>query len=55
MDTPLEEQQQFHHVTCNIAAEEHEIVGEGVLSIAVLEQVNLFFHTFFIGTMPDSG
>jgi protein regulator of cytokinesis 1 len=39
MDTPLEEQHQFHHVTCNIAAEEHEVVAEGALSMAVIEQV----------------
>ena len=45
MDTPLEEQQEFHHVTCNIAAEEDEIVAAGVLSEAVIEQVISFLHS----------
>ncbi|MCO5573191.1 hypothetical protein L7F22_026958 [Adiantum nelumboides] len=39
MDTPVEEQQEFHHVTCNIAAAEHEVYAAGALSISVLELV----------------
>ena len=39
MDTPLEEQHQFRHVTCNIAVSEHEIVGQGTLSLSVIEPV----------------
>lgn len=32
MDTPIEEQQDFHNVTCNIAASEHEITELNALS-----------------------
>ncbi|RWR87373.1 Microtubule-associated protein [Cinnamomum micranthum f. kanehirae] len=32
MDTPIEEQQMFQNVTCNIAASEHEITEPGTLS-----------------------
>eukprot|EP00250_Pteridium_aquilinum_P015622 c22678_g1_i2 orf=419-1870(+) len=37
MDTPVEEQQEFQHVTCNIAAAEHEVFTEGALSLSVIE------------------
>ncbi|KAI5057547.1 hypothetical protein GOP47_0027562 [Adiantum capillus-veneris] len=37
MDTPVEEQQEFHHVTCNIAAAEHEVFTAGALSLRILE------------------
>ncbi|KAH7331456.1 hypothetical protein KP509_20G034400 [Ceratopteris richardii] len=37
MDTPQKEQQEFQHVTCNIAAEEHEVFAEGALSLHVLD------------------
>ncbi|PWZ13819.1 Pre-mRNA-processing factor 19 [Zea mays] len=36
MDTPLEEQQMFQNVTCNIAASEHEITEPNTLSIDFL-------------------
>lgn len=32
MDTPIEEQQVFQNVTCNIAASEHEITEPNTLS-----------------------
>ncbi|XP_062217988.1 65-kDa microtubule-associated protein 3-like isoform X1 [Phragmites australis] len=39
MDTPLEEQQMFQNVTCNIAASEHEITQPNTLSIDFLSYV----------------
>ncbi|KAK2971749.1 hypothetical protein RJ640_022888, partial [Escallonia rubra] len=33
MDTPIEEQQMFQNVTCNIAASEHEITEPNMLSV----------------------
>eukprot|EP00267_Zea_mays_P029452 XP_008660095.1 65-kDa microtubule-associated protein 3 isoform X2 [Zea mays] len=39
MDTPLEEQQMFQNVTCNIAASEHEITEPNTLSIDFLSYV----------------
>lgn len=41
MDTPAEEQQLFHHVTCNIAASEYEVTTPGALTLDVIEQVTL--------------
>lgn len=32
MDTPVEEQQMFQNVTCNIAASEHELKEPDMLS-----------------------
>lgn len=32
MDTPIEEQQMFQNVTCNVAASEHEITDVNMLS-----------------------
>eukprot|EP00249_Psilotum_nudum_P011266 c23068_g2_i1 orf=84-2363(-) len=40
MDTPIEEQQLFQHVTCNIAAAEYEVTAPGMLSIDAIEQVD---------------
>lgn len=40
METPLEEQQMFHDVTCNIAASEHEITEPNTLSIDFLSYVS---------------
>jgi len=40
MDTPLEEQQMFQNVTCNIAASEHEITEPNTLSIDFLSYVS---------------
>ncbi|XP_077240122.1 65-kDa microtubule-associated protein 3-like [Tasmannia lanceolata] len=39
MDTPLEEQQIFQNVTCNIAASEHEITEPGTLSVDFINYV----------------
>ncbi|KAM0861991.1 hypothetical protein ACQ4PT_045540 [Festuca glaucescens] len=39
MDTPIEEQQVFQNVTCNIAASEHEITEPNTLSIDFLSYV----------------
>lgn len=39
MDTPIEEQQMFQNVTCNIAASEHEITEPNILSIDFLGYV----------------
>jgi hypothetical protein len=43
MDTPLEEQQMFQNVTCNIAASEHEITEPNTLSTDFLSYVSLLF------------
>jgi Ase1/PRC1/MAP65 family protein len=40
MDTPLEEQQMFQNLTCNIAASEHEITGPNTLSTDFLSYVS---------------
>jgi hypothetical protein len=40
MDTPIEEQQVFQNVTCNIAASEHEITEPNTLSIDFLSYVS---------------
>lgn len=39
MDTPLEEQQKLHYVTCNIAASEHERTEPNSLSADFIELV----------------
>ncbi|XP_020113313.1 65-kDa microtubule-associated protein 3-like isoform X1 [Ananas comosus] len=39
MDTPIEEQQKFLSVTCNIAASEHEIAEPNALSIGFINNV----------------
>uniref|UniRef100_A0A1D1XLT1 65-kDa microtubule-associated protein 3 n=1 Tax=Anthurium amnicola TaxID=1678845 RepID=A0A1D1XLT1_9ARAE len=39
MDTPIEEQQMFQNVTCNIAASEHEITEPGTLSLDFISYV----------------
>lgn len=41
MDTPLEDQKRFEHVTCNIAATEDEVVTPGALARDIIEQVLL--------------
>ena len=43
MDTPVEEQQNFHHVTCLIGASEEEIVHPSTLSVETLEEVGHFY------------
>lgn len=40
MDTPVEEQQMFQHVTCNIAASEHEIIEPNILSVDFINSVS---------------
>lgn len=40
MDTPLEEQQMFQNVTCNIAASEDEITEPNNLSVDFLSYVS---------------
>ncbi|KAI3898530.1 hypothetical protein MKX03_027487 [Papaver bracteatum] len=39
MDTPVEEQQMFQNVTCNIAASEHEITEPNTLSVDFINYV----------------
>ncbi|KAB2020115.1 hypothetical protein ES319_D07G045400v1 [Gossypium barbadense] len=39
MDTPIEEQQMFQNVTCNIAASEHEITEPNTLSVDFIKYV----------------
>ncbi|KAJ6764486.1 65-KDA MICROTUBULE-ASSOCIATED PROTEIN 3 [Salix koriyanagi] len=39
MDTPVEEQQEFQNVTCNIAASEHEITEPNTLSVDFIKHV----------------
>ncbi|KAJ0968252.1 hypothetical protein J5N97_025169 [Dioscorea zingiberensis] len=39
MDTPIEEQQSFQTVTCNVAASEHEITEPNTLSISFINHV----------------
>lgn len=48
MDTPIEEQQKFLSVTCNIAASEHEIAEPNALSIGFINNVSALFHTIVI-------
>ncbi|GFY81967.1 microtubule associated protein (MAP65/ASE1) family protein [Actinidia rufa] len=39
MDTPIEEQQMFQNVTCNIAASEHELTEPNMLSVDFINQI----------------
>ncbi|KAF7820689.1 65-kDa microtubule-associated protein 3-like [Senna tora] len=39
MDTPIEEQQMFQNVTCNVAASEHEITEPNTLSVDFINYV----------------
>ncbi|GFZ15242.1 microtubule associated protein (MAP65/ASE1) family protein [Actinidia rufa] len=39
MDTPIEEQQMFQNVTCNIAASEHEITEPNMLAMDLINNV----------------
>lgn len=39
MDTPIEEQQMFQNVTCNIAASEDEIIEPNTLSVDFINYV----------------
>uniref|UniRef100_A0A0D3EAW4 Uncharacterized protein n=1 Tax=Brassica oleracea var. oleracea TaxID=109376 RepID=A0A0D3EAW4_BRAOL len=39
MDTPIEEQQEYQHITCNIAASEHEITQANSLSEDFIQYV----------------
>ncbi|XP_004495425.1 65-kDa microtubule-associated protein 3-like [Cicer arietinum] len=41
MDTPIEEQQMFQNVTCNIAASEHEITEPNTLSVDFMNCVEV--------------
>lgn len=43
MDTPIEEQQIFQKVTCNIAASEDEITEPGMLSADFIDYVSQKF------------
>lgn len=40
MDTPVEEQQMFQSVTCNVAASEDEMTGPGALSLDFINFVS---------------
>lgn len=40
MDTPIEEQQEYQHITCNIAASEHEITEANSLSEDFIKYVS---------------
>jgi len=40
MDTPVEEQQMFQNVTCNIAASEHEVTEPNTLSMEFINLVS---------------
>ena len=40
MDTPIEEQQMFQSVTCNVAASEHEITEPNTLSVDFINHVS---------------
>ncbi|XP_024402200.1 65-kDa microtubule-associated protein 1 isoform X1 [Physcomitrium patens] len=41
MDTPVEEQQAFQHVTCHISASEDEIIGPSSLSVETIEEAQI--------------
>jgi protein regulator of cytokinesis 1 len=41
METPLEEQQQFEHITCNIEVTEEDITVPGSLALDIIDQVNM--------------
>ncbi|CAN7031380.1 unnamed protein product [Brassica oleracea var. botrytis] len=40
MDTPIEEQQEYQQITCNIAASEHEITQANSLSEDFIQYCN---------------
>lgn len=40
MDTPVEEQQVFQNITCNVAASEHEITEPNTLSLDCINYVS---------------
>lgn len=48
MDTPIEEQQMFQSVTCNIAASEEEITEPNLLSVDFINYVSFIFYFVFI-------
>lgn len=48
MDTPIEEQQMFQNVTCNIAASEHEITEPNTLSVDFINYVSYRHFNQFI-------
>ena len=49
MDTPIEEQQEYQHITCNIAASEHEITQANSLSEDFIKYVSSW--EFFMVTL----
>jgi hypothetical protein len=51
MQTPLEEQQQFEHITCNIEVIEEDITVPGSLALDIIDKVSmnsLLFHWQFL-------
>lgn len=47
MDTPIEEQQMFQNVTCNVAASEDEINEPNTLSVDFINYVSfIHFHLY---------
>lgn len=51
MDTPIEEQQMFQDVTCNIAASEHEITEPNTLSVDFINYVSLWIFSKWMNGM----
>ena len=47
LDTSVDEQKQFEHVTCLISSSIDEVVRQGCLALDVIEQVICFFLSFF--------
>lgn len=47
MDTPIEEQQMFQNVTCNIAASEHEVTEPNTLSVDFINYVSYTYKFYF--------
>lgn len=47
LDTSVDEQKQFKHVTCLISSSIDEVVRQGCLALDVIEQVICFFLSFF--------
>jgi protein regulator of cytokinesis 1 len=41
METPLEEQQQFEHITCNIEVTEEDITVPGSLALDIIDQAEI--------------
>ncbi|KAH9561477.1 hypothetical protein CY35_05G023900 [Sphagnum magellanicum] len=41
MDTPLEDQQSFQHITCNIAVTEEDITLPGSLALGIIDQAEI--------------